>query len=79
MQLRSLILQQMGKLKVSPKNKTIPNSKKIVVFLCITIFLNEYVGNLLISNNEVVIKNIGANNIIILYNSKLVILITQRC
>ena len=50
MQLRSLILQQMGKLEVSPKNKTIPNSKKIVVFLCITIFLNEYVGNLLISN-----------------------------
>ena len=43
----------------APKNKTIPNSKKIVVLLGITIFLNEYVGNLLINNNDVVIKNIG--------------------
>ena len=46
-----------------PKNKTIPNNKKIVVFLGITIFLNEYVGNLLINNKEIVIKNIGTTNL----------------
>ena len=50
----------MGKLEVVQKIKLYQIVKKIVVFLCITIFLNEYVGNLLISNSEVVIKNIGA-------------------
>ena len=45
----------------SPKNKTIPNNAKIVICLGITIFLKEYVGNLLINKNEIKIKNVGTN------------------
>ena len=41
------------------KNNTIPNNRKIVVLLGIIIFLNEYVGNLLMSNKEVKIKKVG--------------------
>ena len=45
----------------APKNKTNPNSKNFVIDLGITIFLNEYVGIVLISNIEVIIKNDGTN------------------
>ena len=43
----------------APKNKTIPNSKNLVIALGITIFLKEYVGTVLISSIEIIIKNIG--------------------
>ena len=43
----------------APKNKTIPNNKNLVIALGMTIFLNEYVGTVLINSIEVVIKNIG--------------------
>ena len=36
----------------APKNKTIPNNKNFVIDLGITIFLNEYVGIVLINNIE---------------------------
>ena len=39
-----------------PKYKPIPNNKKTVVFLGITIFFIEYVGILLIINNGMIIK-----------------------
>jgi hypothetical protein len=42
-----------------PKNNTIPNKRNIVVLLGIIIFLNEYVGNLLMSNKDVKIKKVG--------------------
>ena len=43
----------------APKNRTIPNNKNFVIVLGITIFLNEYVGMVLINNIETTIKNIG--------------------
>ena len=43
----------------SPKNKTIPNNKNIVVLRGITIFLKDYLGNLLNSKKDVTTKNIG--------------------
>ena len=54
-------------LDIGPKTiekitKIIENSKKIVVLLRITIFLNEYVGNLLINSNDVAMKNSGTTN-----------------
>ena len=45
----------------APKNKTIPNSKNFVMDLGITIFLNEYVGIVLIYNIETIIKKVGTN------------------
>ena len=43
----------------SPKNKTTPNNAKIVMWRGIEIFLKANVGILLISKNEIKIKNIG--------------------
>ena len=43
------------------KNNTIPNNKNFVIVLGMTIFLNEYVGIVLINNIETKIKNIGTN------------------
>ena len=43
----------------SPKNNTTPNSAKIVIRRGIEIFLKANVGILLISKNEIEIKNIG--------------------
>ena len=37
------------------KESPIKNNKSIVNLFGIDIFLNEYVGNLLISNNEIII------------------------
>jgi hypothetical protein len=42
-----------------PKNNTTPNNTKIVIRRGIAIFLNANVGTLLISKNEIKIKNIG--------------------
>ena len=39
-----------------PKYKMMLNSKKIVILLGTAIFLNEYVGILLIKNIEIIIK-----------------------
>jgi hypothetical protein len=43
----------------SPKNKTTPNNAKIVKWRGIEIFLKANVGILLISKNEIKIKNVG--------------------
>ena len=42
-----------------PKNNTTPNNAKIVIRRGIEIFLNAKVGILLISKNEIKIKNTG--------------------
>ena len=57
-----IIITLKGYINKRPKNKTIPNNKKIVMLLGTIIFFNEYVGNLLIKRNEVVINKIGTNN-----------------
>ena len=49
----------MYRLSKAPKNKTIPNNKNLVILLGITIFLNEYVGIVLINNIETIIKKVG--------------------
>ena len=61
-----------------PKKRIIPNSKKIVAFLWIIIFLNEKVGNLLINKSDVDIKNTGTkiSKLILMY-SKFVKLIIK--
>ena len=48
-----------GYISKSAKNKTKPNNKKIVDFLWTEIFLNEYVGTLLINNKAIATNKNG--------------------
>ena len=52
-----------GKTNNNPNKRTIPKSKNIVVLLGTTIFLNEYVGILLIKRIEIITNIIGVINL----------------